>query len=340
MDLTRRTEHRAPSAGVPSDRAELLRELLVAARARPDRRRGRETSRECDRWRFEASRDAGRRRMSGKGHSRTHRLTGCLRVTADGILAVSGKRVRHNAVGPPYDCGRAGWYGSEKMNDVQVFLSHASADKPLAEVVRAQLQECGFTVWSDEPSRPGDSVAELIVSGINSSDAFVVILGESTTARQWTSLEIGGAVASGRPIVPVLAHRDASVPFLLRDVQYLDLSDPAARREQLPRLCDALREEPARLGAASGRRLIEDASEALQSETFVYEEALAASEHRDRRSQLLAALLSVVAVAVALVTVSSDVTSLMSALVAGLSALVASMVGFYFGAERNHGGRD
>jgi len=233
-----------------------------------------------------------------------------------------------------------GGTASEKMNDVQVFLSHASADKPLAEAVRTQLKKCGFTVWSDEPSRPGDSIAELIVSGINSSDAFVVILGESTPTRQWISLEIGAAVASGRPIVPVLAHRDASVPFLLRGVQYLDLSDPVARSEQLPRLCDALRQQPHRVGATSGRRLVEDASDALQSETFVYAQALAASERRDRRSQLVAALLSVIAVAVALVTVSSDVTSVVSALVAGLSALVASMVGFYFGAERNRGGRD
>ena len=260
-------------------------------------------------------------------------------VTADVVIAVSGRgcdtmRQHHATVAVP------GHTASEKMNDVQVFLSHASADKPLAETVRTQLKECGFTVWSDEPSRPGDSIAELIVSGINSSDAFVVILGKSTPSRQWTSLEIGGAVASGRPIVPVLAHRDASVPFLLRDLQYLDLSDPAARREQLPRLCDVLRDQPHRLGAGSGRRLIEDASGALRTETFVYEQALAASERSDRRSQLVAALLSVIAVAVALVTVSSDVTSVVSALVAGLSALVASMVGFYFGAERKRGGRD
>lgn len=168
----------------------------------------------------------------------------------------------------------------------------------------------------------------------------MVILPTGTPARQWTSLEIGGAIAAGRPIVPVLAHRDANVPFLLRDVQYLDLSDPATRREKLPQLCDAVREMPHRLGASSRRELVGEASEALQFETYVYRQAMATSERRQHRAQLLAALLAVVAAAAALVTVSSDVSSIVSSVLAGLIALVASMVGFYFGAGRDRGGRD
>lgn len=226
------------------------------------------------------------------------------------------------------------------MMHVQVFLSYASEDRSLAELVRQKLEDCGFAVWTDEPSRPGRSVSELIASGINSSDAFVVILGKGTPERQWTSLEIGGAVASGKPIVPLLTNREANVPFLLRDVQYLDLSDRATQRQQLERLCEALRETPRRQGAALGRELVEETSRVLQHQTLVYKQALASFERRRRRAQLLAALVSVIAVAIALITVSSEVSSVVISLVAGLGALVASMLGFYFGAEGRRRQRD
>jgi nucleoside 2-deoxyribosyltransferase len=224
---------------------------------------------------------------------------------------------------------------------VQVFLSYASPDKPLARLVASQLHECGFEVWSDELIQVGGSIAEHVAQGINGSDSFVVILGKDTADRQWTSLEIGGAVASGRPIVPVLADREARLPFMLGDIRALDLSDPATRNDRLPQVCEALRHaQQTTRTSSSARELVDRAREELAWETMVFRRELSRRELRQRRVQLVGAVVSVVAAAVALVTVASDVSSVVSSLAAGLIALTASMIGFYVGSARSHGAQD
>jgi nucleoside 2-deoxyribosyltransferase len=218
---------------------------------------------------------------------------------------------------------------------VQVFLSHSHADKLLADEVRESLQRRGVRVWSEEPSRPGESVAELIASGLNSADAVVVLLGEKTASRPWSSLEIGGAMASGKPIVPVLIAEDADIPVLLRDRQYLDLSDPSSRGEKLGLLYESLQRAPIASDAGETRiRLVGDASEALRREAEAHLRAAKQREREAARLQLIAMVLSVVAAAVALLVASSDASAIVAALAAGIGALLASAFGFYLGSSR------
>jgi hypothetical protein len=219
---------------------------------------------------------------------------------------------------------------------VEIFLSYAYKDKPVADLVRQGLETCGFRVWSEEPARPGQSVAGVIASGINAADAFVVILGKDTARRQWSMLEIGGAIASGKPIVPVLIDHEAEVPLLLSDWQYLDLSDPASRPQRVTQLCDALRRAPNRSHADKTRiRLVEGAAGALRREAEAYARDAYARERRALRLQLVAMVLSVVVAAVALVVASSDASAIVAAIAAGLTALLAATIGFYVGSARN-----
>jgi hypothetical protein len=221
------------------------------------------------------------------------------------------------------------------MQPVQVFLSYAYSDKPVADLLRHGLEECGFRVWSDAPARPGESVAELVASGINAADAFVVVLGKDTTSRQWSMLEIGGAIASGKPIVPVLLDREAEVPLLLRDLQYLDFSDPASRPQRLGALCEALRRAPSRSHAGKTRiELVEGATDALRREAEAYAGEARLRESRAIRLQVVAMVLSVVAAAVALVVASSGASAIVAAISAGFGTLLAATIGFYFGSAR------
>jgi putative Mn2+ efflux pump MntP len=220
------------------------------------------------------------------------------------------------------------------MQAVQVFLSYAYGDKPLADILRRGLEDCGFRVWSDEPARPGESVSELIASGINAADAFVVVLGRNTTSRQWSMLEIGGAIASGKPIVPVLIDRGAEVPRLLSDRQYLDFSDRASRPQKLAELCEAVRRAPTTWNFRTGIELVASATDALRLEADEYTREARARDRRVIRLQLIAMVLSVVSAAVALLVASFDATAIVAAIAAGTGALLAATVGFHFGSAR------
>jgi hypothetical protein len=151
-------------------------------------------------------------------------------------------------------------------------------------------------------------------------------------------LEIGGAIASGKPIVPVRIDRDAQVPLLLSDVQYLDLSDPASRAQRLGELCGALRRVPQEPHAGKMRtELVKSAADALRKEAEAYAREVQIREGRATRLELAMTVLLGVAATVTLIFLvvdSSDASKVAAAISAGLGSLAAAGIGFYFGSAK------
>jgi TIR domain len=219
---------------------------------------------------------------------------------------------------------------------VRVFLSYTHEDKDAARAVQEGLIRCGFDVWSDAAILPGESVAGRISEALEAADAFVVLIGSRTYGRQWSLLEIGGAIASRKPLIPIVVGRDVDLPLLLRDRQYLDFTDPSARAGVIERLCAALRKGAAVANVdVDGVRLVQSASQVLRDQVVEYESEMEDRHARAARRQVVLGLISSVIAAVSLILVSVDASSITTALIAGLVALLASTVGFYAGSKHS-----
>lgn len=126
---------------------------------------------------------------------------------------------------------------SEASKAKQVFVSHASSDRELAQTLISRLSmELGpgrVVFGSDFQVRSGDSWPEELRKAINTSDVFLVVLAKpSERANQL--MELGAAWIMGKPIIPAVPkdRHDAAFsfsfdrPVIEFDPQNLDHHDP------------------------------------------------------------------------------------------------------------------
>jgi hypothetical protein len=89
-----------------------------------------------------------------------------------------------------------------------VFISHASEDKPFVRQLAKALEEQGLKVWFDEAVlKLGDSLRRSIDQGLADSKYGIVLLSPSFFQKSWTQFELDGLVtlqmAYGKRILPV-----------------------------------------------------------------------------------------------------------------------------------------
>jgi len=83
------------------------------------------------------------------------------------------------------------------VREYDVFLSHASEDKPRVRKLKERLESLGVTVFFDEDSIAwGDSLVEKINHGLLKSNFFVPFLSETFARKGWTNRELNSAIAS------------------------------------------------------------------------------------------------------------------------------------------------
>jgi hypothetical protein len=109
-----------------------------------------------------------------------------------------------------------------------VFISYSSKDRPIATKIARDLQKHGIRIWFDTYELlPGDSLAEKIIQGVQTSDFLLVILSKNSAQSAWVKNEIGVAFKKNRAaselrLIPVLVD-DSEVPTELADVVRVDL---------------------------------------------------------------------------------------------------------------------
>lgn len=100
---------------------------------------------------------------------------------------------------------------AEMVREFDVFLSHASEDKPKVRKLKDRLEELGVTVFFDETSIGwGDSIVSKINHGLLKSNCFIPFLSESFAKKGWPNKELNSAIAAnvnraGR-ILPIKDH--------------------------------------------------------------------------------------------------------------------------------------
>jgi hypothetical protein len=115
-----------------------------------------------------------------------------------------------------------------RMGKPQVFISHSSADKHIADRLAQDLQEQGLRIWlSSEKIRPGDNLKEKVREGLQTSGYLLAILSRSSIRSPWAQEELRMALQRERQgkwprVIPAIVE-DVEVPTDVREKVYVDL---------------------------------------------------------------------------------------------------------------------
>lgn len=98
---------------------------------------------------------------------------------------------------------------------MQVYISYARADQPLAKRVADVLRASGMTVWlGAEQILPGDNWGEHVGRALRESDAMVVLLTPNTAQSSNLEYDLGYALGSREYEGRVVAVKAGSVQEL------------------------------------------------------------------------------------------------------------------------------
>lgn len=113
--------------------------------------------------------------------------------------------------------------------EVVVFLSHSSKDKPFIRQLATDLKKNGVGVWLDEQNiAVGDSIVERVGQGLAESDYFVLAMSNNSMNSPWVKKELNQALVSeieqrDVKILPVKIS-ECEIPVLIKDKKYADFS--------------------------------------------------------------------------------------------------------------------
>jgi TIR domain len=113
---------------------------------------------------------------------------------------------------------------------MRAFLSHSSADKPLATLIYRSLRDEAVAVWFDRLElRAGDSLLKKIADGISSSDYLLALVTDNSKSSAWVEKEITIALTQeingkGPKVIPLLL-KGCDIPTILADKYYVTIDE-------------------------------------------------------------------------------------------------------------------
>ena len=116
-----------------------------------------------------------------------------------------------------------------KGKDMKVFISHSSKDKWAARRISQDLNGLGVETFLDEKDiKTGEPIDESIKKHLKECDELLILLSPASIKSDWVLIEIGGAIALEKKLVPILLYIGANeIPqpiskHLARDINELD----------------------------------------------------------------------------------------------------------------------
>lgn len=120
----------------------------------------------------------------------------------------------------------------EKPDRFHVFLSHASIDKNLIDVIYEDLNCANVDIWYDKFEIDyGDSISEKINTGLSKSDLGLVCISKSFLQSSWAKSELNYFIQRRMTsrkndfIILNLDCKHLELPPLVQDIKYLSLKN-------------------------------------------------------------------------------------------------------------------
>ena len=104
-----------------------------------------------------------------------------------------------------------------------IFISYSHKDKEYVEKLAQKLIYEGFKVWIDHRIDYGSAWTNEIEQAINTCDAFIVAMSESSSQSAWVQREVIHAEKRKKPFFPLLLSGEAW--FSLGNIQHVDVTD-------------------------------------------------------------------------------------------------------------------
>lgn len=126
---------------------------------------------------------------------------------------------------------------------MKIFVSHSSTDKWAARQICKELEARSIDVFLDEKNiESGDSIDDAVDQHLVECDELLLLVSPASLSSAWVLIEVGGARALKKRLVPILLHVGANelpAPIsrgLARDINELDrYLDEAETRSMEPR---------------------------------------------------------------------------------------------------------
>lgn len=127
------------------------------------------------------------------------------------------------------------------------FISFGSQDRPFAESVKQVLEQHGLDVFLAPLSLlPGEPWSQGILNALRHSKWVLLLASRSACASPYVQQEIGGAVVTNKPLVPVVWDMPAKeLPAWANQPQAVDLAgmDSSAVASAINRLGERIRQD-------------------------------------------------------------------------------------------------
>jgi len=137
---------------------------------------------------------------------------------------------------------------------MKVFISHSSTDKWIARQICSQLETRGVETFLDEKDiETGDSINHSIHAHLSDCDEVLLLLSPASLKSDWVLIELGGAKALDKRLVPILLHVGPNeLPDVLADELARDINDIERYYEEVRRRSEGSAEDGAPVAEEQG----------------------------------------------------------------------------------------
>jgi TIR domain len=166
------------------------------------------------------------------------------------------------------------------------FISHASEDAAIAEVITEYLEKNGVSCWmAPRDADPGSDYSSEIIEAIEASTVFVLVLSENANESVFVKREVERAVSKGKPVFPIRVREvlpSKALELFISSAHWIDAWKPPLEK-YLARLAQAISAAAAAYPAGAPPAVLVPAN------------ASASSTVRNQRCYLMTSLAAIVA---------------------------------------------
>jgi len=128
-----------------------------------------------------------------------------------------------------------------------VFISHASADFPLAEFLNRHLSQEGLSTYLASVSMPpGERWMPHIMDNLRNSTWVLCLASRSACTSPWVLQEMGAAIAGNKKLVPIIWDQPPdALPGWMKQYQAVNLAGQGQEEAKatIGRIADAIKAE-------------------------------------------------------------------------------------------------